>query len=94
MLGRYKHLLDVEAAFCQLNSYLEVRPIYHWRPDRVRNHVRLCLIAYWLSARLGKGCGERGQAPRILRRLQGIRLGQLQVGGKAARSLMTEIPRN
>jgi hypothetical protein len=96
VLGHYKNLLDVEEAFCQLKSYLEVRPMYHWRPDRVRNHVRLCFIAYWLSARLGKewrASGEQGEVPRILRRLQSIRIGQLQVGGKPARSLMTEIPK-
>ena len=96
VLAHYKNLLEVEEAFCQLKSHLEMRPIYHWRPDRVRNHVRLCLIAYWLSARLGKdwrACGEQGEAPRILRRLQSIRIGQLQVGGKAAHSLMTGIPK-
>ena len=27
VLGHYKNLLDVEEAFCQLKSYLEVRPI-------------------------------------------------------------------
>ena len=96
VLGHYKNLLDVEAAFCQLKSYLDVRPIYHWRPDRVRNHVRLCFIAYWLSARLGqewRASGEQGEVPRILRRLQSIRIGQLQVGGQPARSLMTVIPK-
>ena len=96
VLGHYKNLLDVEEAFCQLKSYLEVRPIFHRRPDRVRNHVRLCFIAYWLSARLGqewRASGEQGEVPRILRRLQTIRIGQLQVGGKPARSLMTEIPK-
>src|SRR5580693_3447647 len=48
VLGNYKNLLAVEDAFCQLKSYMEVRPVFHWRPDRVRNHVRLCFIAYWL----------------------------------------------
>ena len=96
VLAHYKGLLQVEEAFCQLKSYLEVRPIYHSRPDRVRNHVRLCFIAYWLSARLGsewRHCGESGEVPRILRRLQSIRIGQLEVAGKPARSLMTEIPK-
>ena len=96
VLGHYKNLLDVAVAFCQLQSYLEVRPIYHWRPDRVRNHARLCFVGYWLSAGLGKewrACGKKGEVPRILRRLQSIRLGQLQVGGKPARSLMTEVPK-
>jgi transposase len=96
VLAHYKNLLDVEAAFCQLKSYLEVRPVYHWRPDRVRNHVRLCFIAYWLSARLGqewRASGENGEVPRLLRQLQTIRIGQLQIGGQPVRSLMTEIPK-
>jgi transposase len=96
VLAHYKGLLDVEDAFCQLKSYLEVRPIFHWRPDRVRNHVRLCFVAYWLSARLGRewrGSGETGEVPRILRRLQSIRIGRLQVGKKTARTLMTDVPK-
>jgi transposase len=44
VLGNYKKLLALEEAFCQLKSYMEIRPLYHWRPDRVRNHVRLCFI--------------------------------------------------
>jgi transposase len=96
VLAHYKGLLNVEEAFCQLKSYLEVRPIFHWRPDRVRNHVRLCFIAYWLSARLGsewRHNGETGEVPRILRQLQSIRIGQLEVTGKTTRSLMTDIPK-
>ena len=96
VLAHYKGLLNVEEAFCQLKSYMEVRPIYHRRPDRVRNHVRLCFIAYWLSARLGsewRHSGEGGEVPRILRRLQNIRIGQLEVAGKTTRRLMTEIPK-
>ena len=95
MLGHYKNLLAVEAAFGQLKSYLEVRPVYHWRPDRVRNHVRLCFLAYWLCARLGqewRAKGERTEVPRLLRRLQSIRVGTLRVAGQAARRLLTQIP--
>ena len=93
--GHYKSLLAIEAAFGQLKSYLEVRPVYHFRPDRVRNHVRLCFLAYWLCARLGQewgARGERGEVPRLLRRLQSIRVGTLQVAGPAVRRLLTQIP--
>ena len=41
---------DIEDAFCHLKSYLRVRPVFHWLPHRVRNHVRICFLAYWLSA--------------------------------------------
>jgi transposase len=97
VLAHYKGLLDVEEAFCELKSYLEVRPVHHRRPDRVINHVRLCFLAYWLSARLGgewRACGETEEVPRVLRHLQTIRLGVLRLGQHAARPLMTEIPKN
>jgi hypothetical protein len=96
VLAHYKGLLDVEEAFCELKSFLEVRPVFHWRPDRVRNHVRLCFLAYWMSARLGgewRLAKEPGEVPRILRRLQTIRIGRLQVGDKPVGALMTDIPK-
>jgi transposase len=96
VLAHYKGLLDVEEAFCELKSFLEVRPVFHRRPDRVRNHVRLCFLAYWLSARLGvewRLARETGEVPRILRRLQTIRIGRLQVGDKPVGTLMSDIPK-
>ena len=96
VLAHYKGLLDVEEAFCELKSFLEVRPVFHRRPDRVRNHVRLCFLAYWMSARLGgewRSAREPGEVPRILRRLQTIRIGRLQVAGKTVGNLMTHIPK-
>jgi transposase len=95
-LGHYKGLLQVEEAFCQLKSYLEVRPVFHWRPDRVINHVRLCFLAYWLSARMGqewRAKGETEEVPRALRQLQAIRVGTLRLKQKICRQLMTEIPK-
>src|SRR3989475_3343386 len=62
-LAHYKGLLEVEEVFCQIKSYLEVRPVFHWRGDRVVNHVRLCFLAYWLSARLGKEWRAKGEKP-------------------------------
>jgi Transposase DDE domain len=96
VLAHYKGLLDVEEAFCELKSFLEVRPVFHRRPDRVRNHVRLCFLAYWISARLGgewRLAAEPGAVPRILRRLQTIRIGRLQVKDKPVGTLMTDIPK-
>jgi transposase len=96
VLGHYKGLLDVEEAFCELKSYLEVRPVFHWRPDRVVNHVRLCFLAYWLSARLGgewRAKGETEEVPRVLRHLQTIRLGSLQMGSELHHTVMTEVPK-
>ena len=96
VLGNYKKLLAVEEAFCQLKSYMEIRPIYHWRPDRVRNHVRLCFIAYWLCAKLAvewRAKGKTGEVQRLLRRLQAIRVGTLKIAGQeSSKRLLTQIP--
>ena len=97
VLGHYKGLLDIEEAFGELKSYMEVRPVFHWRPDRVRNHVRICFLAYWLSARLGRqwrAKKEPGEVPRILRELQTIRVGRVRAAGKLVATLVTEIPPN
>jgi transposase len=93
----YKNLLEVEEAFCELKSYLKVRPVFHRRPDRVINHVRLCFVAYWLSARLAtqwRACGEAGEVTRLLRELQTIRLGQIRLDDRkaAAQLRLTEVP--
>ena len=97
VLAHYKGLLDVEEAFCELKSYLEVRPVHHRRPDRVVNHVRLCFLAYWLSARLSgewRAKGETAEVPSVLRQLQTIRLGSLQIGKRVHRTVMTQIPKD
>jgi transposase len=46
----YKQLSNAERAFRSLKSIdIEVRPIYHRRPQRVRAHVFLCMLAYYLE---------------------------------------------
>jgi transposase len=49
-VGAYKKLANVERAFRSLKSVdLEVRPIHHRRAERVRAHVLLCMLAYYLE---------------------------------------------
>jgi transposase len=46
----YKSLAQVERAFrCLKTVDLHVRPIYHWLEDRVRAHVFLCMLAYYVE---------------------------------------------
>ena len=46
----YKSLATVERAFrCIKTVDLQVRPVYHWLADRVRAHVLLCMLAYYLE---------------------------------------------
>jgi Transposase DDE domain len=46
----YKSLSLVERAFrCIKTVDLQVRPVYHWLAERVRAHVFLCMLAYYLE---------------------------------------------
>jgi hypothetical protein len=46
----YKSLSHVERAFRQFKlADLEVRPIYHYTEPRVRAHLLLCMLAYWVQ---------------------------------------------
>jgi len=46
----YKSLSNVEKAFRACKTFsLKVRPIHHHLPDRVRAHVFLCMLAYYVE---------------------------------------------
>ena len=45
----YKQLKEVERAFRTLKGPLELRPIHHRLEERVKAHVFLCMLAYYLA---------------------------------------------
>jgi hypothetical protein len=46
----YKNLEQAERAFASLKGpELQIRPIHHHREDRVRAHVLICMLAYYLT---------------------------------------------
>jgi transposase len=50
VVASYKSLSGVERAFRSLKTVdLHVRPIHHRLPDRVRAHVLLCMLAYYVE---------------------------------------------
>jgi hypothetical protein len=49
VVGRYKNLADVERFFRTLNSELDVRPIRHRLAERVRAHMFLRMLSYYIS---------------------------------------------
>jgi hypothetical protein len=49
-VGAYKSLAQVERAFRSLKTVdLEIRPVFHWTAPRVRAHVLLCMLAYYVE---------------------------------------------
>jgi transposase len=50
VVASYRKLSLVEDAFRNLKTVqLEVRPVYHKKDDRIRSHVFLCMLAYYLQ---------------------------------------------
>lgn len=39
-----------------------MRPIYHWRPERIRTHILICYLAFVVSRftleKINRGCKE------------------------------------
>lgn len=42
---RYKHLWTIEETFRISKHNLEIRPVYHWKKDRIKAHILLCFIS-------------------------------------------------
>ncbi|MGH8856441.1 MAG: IS1634 family transposase, partial [Polaromonas sp.] len=45
VVNRYKALADIERGFRVLKSEIEIAPVYHRLPERIRAHAMLCFMA-------------------------------------------------
>lgn len=45
IVARYKALADIERGFKVLKSEIEIAPVFHRLPDRIRAHASLCFMA-------------------------------------------------
>jgi len=91
-VGSYKKLSLVEQAFRNLKTvWLEVRPVYHKTDDRIRSHVLICMLAYYLQWHMEQRLGPlfagdgRGKARRwtflsVMQRLKQITRNRVRVG--------------
>lgn len=48
LLARYRDLWKIEEAFRFNKHDLKLRPIYHWKPERIRAHIAICYVAFAL----------------------------------------------
>lgn len=52
ILTQYRNLWHVELAFRVNKHDLKVRPVFHWKPERVKAHLAIAFITYALVAML------------------------------------------
>ena len=76
VIERYKSLADIERGFKVLKSELEIGPVYHRLPERIRAHASICFMALILHRvmRMRLKSGDSGLSPeralQLLRRIQ------------------------
>jgi transposase len=93
LVASYKKLRFVETAFRNLKTVqLEMRPVFHKTDERIRAHVFLCMLAYYLQwhakQRLqplfdsdGKGKHREWTFENIIQRLMAIRRELISLAG-------------
>ena len=92
VVSNYKNLQIVERAFRSLKTvHLELRPIYHHKEERIRAHVFLCMLAFYLQWHMEQrleplfktnkeGKERRWTVRAVLERLQSIRTEKISMG--------------
>lgn len=53
----YKQLMTVENGWRDLKSLLDLRPVYHSSPHRIKAHVTICMLALLLQRAIERACG-------------------------------------
>ena len=88
----YKKLAHVEKAFRIIKTtVLEIRPIRHHLDNRIKSHIFLCMLAYYLQWQIlnrldplfktdGKGETRRYSFSLILERLKSLRSEKVRIG--------------
>ncbi len=80
VIDLYRGQAVVEHAFRELKSPLRSRPVYHWKEERVRAHLFLCVLSYWLTRSMELELRSKGgklTTAATLDRLKGVHLGEL-----------------
>jgi len=52
IIETYHTLWKIEESFRIMKSTLEVRPIFHWKPERIHGHFVVCFLAFMLERKL------------------------------------------
>ena len=51
-MDAYHTLWKIEESFRILKSTLEIRPVFHWTPERVRGHFVVCFLAFLMERKM------------------------------------------
>jgi len=86
VVARYRSLADIERGFRVLKSEIEIAPVYHRLPDRIRAHALICFLALVLYRilRMRLKAAESPVSPsKLLKCLSRIQKHTVHVGANA-----------
>ncbi|MCL5439628.1 MAG: transposase [Candidatus Thermoplasmatota archaeon] len=61
----YKDLWKIERSFRTMKSFLEIRPVYHRKEERIEAHVFVCVLSLLISRLFEKALKEKMTISRI-----------------------------
>lgn len=94
VVQRYKSLADIERGFRVLKSDIEIGPVYHRLPRRIRSHALMCFMALILYRvmRMRLKTANRSESPAtLLEQLKRIHQQTVQTGDGQTLTGLTEM---
>jgi transposase len=94
IIARYKALADIERGFRVLKDEIEIGPIYHRLPKRIRAHATICFIALILHRIIRqrlKAAGSPLSPKRALQMLAAIQKHTVHLGANATTQGLSNI---
>jgi len=95
ILERYKSLADIERGFRVLKSDLEIAPVHHRLPERIRAHALICFFALTMHRVMRMRLQAAGQTISPCKALQALRLIQnhkVSIGDQAYAGISKTTP--
>lgn len=79
VIEAYKNLQEIERAFRTIKSFLDIRPMYHKDDKRIKGHVFICVLGYYIQKVIEK-----------MLRISGLEMGGLKMIEKMGEIKMIE----
>lgn len=95
VVARYKALADIERGFRVLKSDIQIAPVHHRLPERIRAHALICFLALVLHRVMRirlKAAGNPHSPTAALKVLHTIQRHQVQVGQQTLRGINAPDP--
>ena len=97
LVSSYRERRKVEVAFSYLKGFIEIRPFYHQKEERVRAHILICILAYLLQVTVEYLLKKKGYPltfQEFCRRTARVTAVELEIENIKKKGLkLTEVPK-